>query len=90
MFYVSANIAERFSLKKDSIRLPKVAVDNYEVDLGTLRKETSKRAFFKITNQGIDTLFIRRLSSPCSCIKLSNEDNRDYLLPNERMQVEKY
>ena len=71
--FISGNIAEYFSDTLDIEKAPRAVIVSPEiVNLGTVLKNTPKEAFFTIKNEGKDTLFIRKISSPCTCIKVES------------------
>ena len=76
--FVSGNIAEYFPDTIDLEKAPKAVLSSPEtVNLGTVFTSTPKEALFKIKNEGIKNLIIRKISSPCSCIQIQTISGKE-------------
>ena len=71
--FISGNIAEYFTDTFDIEKAPKAVIISPEVvNLGTVLTNTPKEALFTIKNEGKGILFVRKISSPCTCIEVEN------------------
>lgn len=84
---VSGNIAEYFPDDINLEEAPKVEFSSpTTVQLGTIVREKSKTATFKFTNTGKDTLMIRKISSPCTCVEAESVTGME-VKPGEEAEI---
>ena len=84
---VSANIVEDFSdLTADELAsAPVVAVDEAEVNFGTMKQNEKFEHDFVLTNKGKSTLYIRKIKSSCGCTAVQPEKKQ--IEPGERVKI---
>lgn len=80
LFYNSIISGEQsFSKSFDAI----VKIENHDINLGLLAPKESKKGYFKIINEGDDSIYIRKIVSSCDCTAANTTS--DVILPKSSL-----